>query len=151
MNLEHWCWFALAACALHIVEEFVLDWRGWIKSITGIEVSRTLFWTMNSLLLALGVVCASVATRWPAVALAIPALMLINATIFHVGVCIWLRGRFSPGLITALLLFYPIAIGCYRSASQSGVLTGPVWTGSLLLGALAMFAPMLFFRIVFRR
>jgi hypothetical protein len=142
MNLEHWCWLAIAACALHIVEEFLLDWRGWVKSVTGIGISQAVFWTLNLLLLALGAGFASVAGRWPVLAMAIPALMLLNATVFHVGAWIWLRGRFSPGIITAILLFYPIAIGCYRSASQSGVLTGWSLVESFLLAAVAMATPM---------
>jgi hypothetical protein len=150
MNLEHWCWLAIAACALHIVEEFALNWRGWVKELTGIEISQTFFWTMNLLLLALGAGCASIASRWPTLALGIPALMLINATVFHVGAWIWLRGRFSPGLITSLLLFYPIAIGCYHCASKSGLLTGKVWAESLLLGLFVMAAPMALLRLANR-
>jgi hypothetical protein len=151
MNLEHWCWLAIAACALHIVEEFALDWRGWVKGVTGAEISPSAFWTMNLLLLALGAGFASVAGRWPVLALAIPALMLVNATVFHVGAWIWLRGRFSPGMITAILLFYPIAIGCYRSAHLAGTLTASALAGSLLLGGLVMAAPMALWRLAHRR
>lgn len=151
MDLEHWCWLALVACASHIGEEFALDWCGWVRSLTGIEVSWRVFWTMNGLLLALGMVCASVASRWPVVGLAIPALMLVNATVFHVGAWIWTRGRFSPGLITALVLFYPIAIGCYRSAGQAGVLTGSVLAESFLLGAIPMALPFPILRTLSRK
>jgi len=151
MNLEHWFWLAIAACALHVLEEFFLDWRGWVKSITGIDVSLGAFWTMNSLALALGVAYASLAGRWPDVALVIPAVMLINATVFHVGAWIWLRGRFSPGLITSLVLFYPIAIGCYRSAYEAGVLTGRSLTYSFLLAAVATATPMRVLRAFSRR
>ncbi len=150
MSLEHWCWLATAAYALHIAEEFALDWRGWVLSVTGIDVSRGVFWTMNALVLVLGAICALAASRWPAIALAFPALMLINATFFHVGAWIWLR-RFSPGLITSLVLFYPIAIGSYRSAFEAGALTGRVWAGSLLLGALVMGVPLALFRVVSRK
>lgn len=33
----------------------------------------------------------------------------------HVGPFLWTRGRFSPGLITAVLLFYPAGIATMRS------------------------------------
>jgi hypothetical protein len=143
MTLEHWCWLATLAYAGHIVEEFALDWRGWVKSVSGIEVSRRVFWTMNALVIVLGAICASAASRWPAVALAFPALMLINATVFHVGTFLWKRGRFSPGLITSYLLFYPIGILCFKAASDAGVLTPAVWIGSFAIGALLMATPIL--------
>jgi hypothetical protein len=151
MRLEDWYWLAIAACALHVLEEFFLDWRGWVKSITGIDVSLTAFWTMNILALALGAAYASVASYSPAVGLAIPAVMLINATVFHVGGWIWQRGRFSPGLITSLTLFYPIAISCYRSACAAGVLTGSSLAYSFLLAAVATAAPMRVLRAFSRK
>ena len=70
----------------------------------------------------LGIVAANLAA-WPAIALAFPALMLINATFFHVLPFIRLRGRFSPGLFTAIVLFYPVGIACYVRAAADGVLS----------------------------
>jgi hypothetical protein len=142
MRLEDWYWLAIAACALHVLEEFFPDWRGWVKSSTGIDVSLSAFWTMNVLALALGATYAAVASLSPAVGLAIPAVMLINATVFHVGGWIWQRGRFSPGLITSLLLFYPISIGCYQSAYAAGLLTSSSLAYSFFLAAVATAAPM---------
>jgi len=149
--LEDWYWLAIAACALHVLEEFFLDWRGWVKSITGIDVSLVAFWTMNSLAIALGAAFAAVASFSPAVGLAIPAVMLINATIFHVGAWIWKRGRFSPGMITAILLFYPIALCCYRSAYEAGVVTGSSLAYSFFLAAVATATPMRVLRALSRK
>jgi len=55
-----------------------------------------------------GVVAVEIAPEYPAVALGFPALMLINGTCMHVFPFILKRGRFSPGLITAELLFWPL-------------------------------------------
>jgi hypothetical protein len=83
------------------------------------------------------------ANTLPVFALAFPALMLINATFFHVAGFIWKRGRFSPGLITAVLLFYPIGIWCYKAADDAGVLNRANLIGSLLFGSLMMATPIL--------
>ena len=143
MTLERLCWLAIVACGIHIVEEYLLDWRGWVRSLSGIYVSSGLFLTMNALLIVFGMACAAVANRLPAIALAIPALMLINATFFHIGAFLWTRGRFSPGLITAVTLFYPMGIWCFKSAYDAGELTVGTLLESFMLGALVMATPLL--------
>jgi|SRR5271165_5472502 len=146
MSLEQLCWLATAAYGIHIAEEYLLHWREWAHSISGVEVSRGYFWLMNSLVIVLGAVCATLAPTHPAIALAFPALMLINATFFHVGAFLWTRGRFSPGILTAVLLFYPIGIGCFKSASGAGLLTAGSVAESFGIAALLMAAPLLLLR-----
>jgi len=71
---------------------------------------------------------------WPAVALGFPGLMLINATLMHVLPFVLKRGRFSPGLITAVVLFYPAAIAAMRDANLTpGVLVAEFLVGAALL------------------
>jgi Protein of unknown function with HXXEE motif len=41
--------------------------------------------------------------------LGFPGLMLINATLMHVFPFVRTKGRFSPGLITGVLFFWPLA------------------------------------------
>lgn len=67
---------------------------------------------VNLLVVVLGVVAAGIGPHAPAVSLVFPALMLINATFFHVLTVIKTRGRYSPGVFTAVVLFYPIADLC---------------------------------------
>jgi hypothetical protein len=143
MALDQACWIATAAYGAHILEEYMLDWRAWARSMSGIAVGWGIFYVANALVIVLGIVCAEVAETMPMVALAFPALMLINATLFHVAGFVAGRGRYSPGLITAVFLFYPIGIWCYKSASDAGVLTHSNLIGSLLLGALIMATPIL--------
>jgi hypothetical protein len=90
--------------------------------------------------IVLGVVAANLAA-WPAVALAFPAVMLINATFFHVLPFVRMGGRFSPGLVTAVVLFYPVAIACYWRAATDGTLSAGALIASLVLGALLMASP----------
>ena len=89
----------------------------------------------------LGIVAANLAGHAPMLGLAFPALMLINATFFHVAPVLWTRGRFSPGLFTAVVLFYPIGIACYWRAAADGNLNTRTIVGSLVLGALLMASP----------
>jgi hypothetical protein len=143
MALAQLCWLVIAAYGIHIAEEYAFNWRDWARSLSNVQVEWDLFFIGNALVIVIGIVCAEAARSLPMIALAFPALMLINATVFHLGAFLWTRGRFSPGLITAVVLFYPLGIWCYKSANDAGVLTTRVWIGSFALGALLMSAPIL--------
>ena len=143
MALDRLLWLATAAYGIHIAEEYALNWRDWARSLSGVEVEWDFFFLTNALVIVIGVVCAEVARTFPVIALAFPALMLINATFFHVGAFFWTRGRFSPGLITAVLFFYPMGIWCFKAANDAGWMTPARWFGSFALGALLMATPIL--------
>jgi hypothetical protein len=147
MRYDTLLWLALAAYAVHIIEEYVLNWRDWARNVLGLPAQWGDFYVTNSVVVVLGVAAAEIAASAPAISLAFPALMLINATFFHVLPFLIKKGRFSPGLITALLLFYPIALLCYRQASRDGILTSPALAISLLLGAALMATPIVFLKI----
>ncbi len=140
MTLSDLLWLATACYGIHILEEYQLDWRDWARSALRLPVEWSDFYVVNALVIVLGVVAANLAA-WPGIALAFPALMLINATFFHVLPVVRMRGRFSPGLFTALVLFYPVGIACYWRAAADGTLSGTVLAGSLVLGAALMASP----------
>jgi hypothetical protein len=146
MSLADWCWLATVAYGLHILEEFTLDWRNWARNLFGLPVEWSDFYVVNALVIVLGAVAAELAASAPRLALSFPALMLINATFFHVAPFIATRGRFSPGLITAVVLFYPIALACYWRAMADGATTGTVLT-SLVIGAVLMASPIVLLKI----
>lgn len=146
MVLTDLMWLATAAYGLHVLEEFELDWRNWARAVVGLPVEWSDFYVVNSLVIVLGIVAANLAAHWPAVALSFPALMLINATFFHVVPTIRTAGRFSPGLFTAIVLFYPIGILCYSRAVADGVGAEGV-IGSLVIGALLMASPIVLLKI----
>jgi hypothetical protein len=81
-----------------------------------------------------------IAPEYPAIALGFPGLMLINATFMHVFPFIAKRGRFSPGLITAVLLFWPL--GWYAMAAAQLDVRGVAT--ALVVGALLMATPIVF-------
>jgi hypothetical protein len=140
VTLADLLWLATACYGIHILEEYQLDWRDWARSALRLPVEWSDFYLVNALVIVLGVVAANLAA-WPGIALAFPALMLINTTFFHVLPVVRMRGRFSPGLFTALVLFYPVGIACYWRAAADGRLSGTVLAGSLVLGAALMASP----------
>ncbi|HZD89606.1 MAG TPA: HXXEE domain-containing protein [Pseudolabrys sp.] len=139
MSLTDLIWLALACYGLHILEEFTFDWRNWARNVLGLKVEWDHFYVTNALVIVLGVAAAELAATVPVLALAFPAVMLINATFFHVLPFVRARGRFSPGLITAVILFYPVGLACYAHAGAGGAAIA----GSLVLGAALMATPVL--------
>ena len=147
ISLDQLCWLATAAYAIHVIEEFVFNWRGWARNVLHLPAEWGDFYVTNAVVMVLGIVAAETALRLPMIALAFPALMLINATFFHVMPFLLKKGRFSPGLITALVLFYPIGIAGYCVALRSGMLSPANLWGSLILGALLMATPIVFLKV----
>jgi Protein of unknown function with HXXEE motif len=83
----------------------------------------------------------------PIAPLAFAGLMLINCILFHVMPVIRLKGRFSPGLITALLLFLPVGIATYRTALDSGQADGRVAIAGFAIGGLIMAYPIVMLKM----
>jgi Protein of unknown function with HXXEE motif len=146
MTLTNLIWFATACYGLHILEEYQLDWRDWAREALGLPVEWSDFYVVNALVIVLGIVAANLAVAWPAVALTFPALMLINGVLFHVLPFIVMKGRFSPGLVTAIVLFFPVGIACYVRAVRDGVGATAIIV-SFILGALLMAYPVILLRI----
>ncbi|MFT3730189.1 MAG: HXXEE domain-containing protein [Hyphomicrobium sp.] len=147
MDLAHWIWLATAAYGVHAFEEFELDWRNWARAVIGLPVEWHDFYVVNFLVIVLGIVAAELAPASPGLALTFPALMLINAVFFHIAPFFWTRGRFSPGLITAILLFLPIGAACFAVANDSGALNTGTLALSFALAALLMAMPIILLHI----
>lgn len=147
MGLADWLWLATAVYALHIIEEFALNWRDWARAVIGLPVEWGDFYVVNAAVIVLGVVAANLAASAPAIALGFPALMIINALVFHVAQVVVARGRFSPGLISAVVLMLPAAAGCYAAAAREGSLTAGTALVSALIGAGLMATPIFLIRI----
>lgn len=146
LSLTDLTWIAVACYALHMLEEFELDWRDWARAVVGLPVEWADFYFVNAVAIVIGIAAANLAATVPMLALGFPALMLINATFFHVLPTITTRGRFSPGLFTAIVLFYPVGIACYWRAFADG-LGWSAALGSLLIGALLMASPVVLLKI----
>ncbi len=147
MNLSHWIWLATGAYAAHMLEEHMLNWRDWARAVIGLPVEWDNFYVTNSIVVVLGIVAANLATASPTLALSFPALMLINAIVFHIAPMIVTRGRYSPGVATAVVLFLPIGAACYCAGDRAGVLDAKAIAGSFALAAALMAMPIVLLHI----
>lgn len=147
MDLTHWVWLCVGAYAVHMLEEFMLDWRNWARAVIGLPVEWADFFVTNSIVVVLGLVAANLVTALPVVALAFPALMVINALVFHVFPVIRTKGRYSPGVFTAVVLFLPIAWFTFGASRQAGVLAISTGIGAFVIGALLMAMPIVLLHI----
>jgi hypothetical protein len=143
-------WILTAAYALHYLEEYCLDWKDWANRQLHLPVTWSHFLAANSVVVVFGIAVGMVGWQCPEFSLIFPALMLINAVFFHIVPTVVQR-VFSPGLITAVLLFLPLALWTYYGAWQDGVLTFQVFVISSLGGALLMASPVVFIKWQQRR
>lgn len=146
MNHEIWLWVATAAYGLHALEEFMLDWKTWAKKVLKLPVDWPIFYVVNTLVVVLGIVAAAIGWRLPALSLAFPALMLINAVFFHILPFV-VKKKFSPGLISAVVLFLPIGSWLFYGANRDGVLTTTTAIIAVALGAGLMAYPIILLKL----
>ena len=147
MNLSDLSWLALAAYSIHILEEHAFDWRGWARAVIGLPVEWTDFYVTNAVVVVLGIVQADLAPALALAPLAFAALMLINATFFHVLPFRRTRGHFSPGLATAVVLFYPLGIAEFFQAASEARLGARVALMAFVVGAVLMACPIVMLRL----
>jgi hypothetical protein len=105
------------------------------------------FAVTNGIVIVFGISVSSVGWALPHFSLSLPAVMVINATFFHLTPFAATKGRFSPGLFTAVFLFYPIAVWAYWGAAQDGVLNAGIGLSSFLIGAVLMASPIVLLKI----
>ncbi len=135
-------WVLVVAYALHILEEYFMDWRDWAEKLAGRCVTWTEFYLINAAVVLTGISTAAVGWKFPAYSLMFPALMLINSIFVHFLPALF-RRRYNPGLLTSILFFIPLGMWAYLAAGSEGVLT-PVSVGiSLAGGAVMMLVPLL--------
>ncbi len=140
MTHEYVLWIAIIAYAIHMVEETILDWRGWVRRVLKLPAEWSEFYLVNAFVVVLGASCAMIGWACPEVALAFPAFMLVNAVLFHIIPVLATR-IFSPGVFTAVVLFLPVAGWAYYGAWQDGALTLLSGVVSGVAGFLMMMFP----------
>jgi Protein of unknown function with HXXEE motif len=147
MNLTTLAWLAMAAYTIHILEEYMLDWRNWARAIIGLPVEWSDFYVTNGVVVGLGIAQAMLAPTLPLAPLIYASLMLINAVFFHVLPVIWTKGRFSPGVVTAIVLMVPAATAVWRRAAADGALDFATGATAVIGGAALMASPIVMLRI----
>lgn len=141
MSLTTLAWIAMAFYAIHMIEEFMFDWRNWARAVIKLPVEWADFYVTNGVVVVLGIAQAMVAETLPLAALSFAALMLVNAVFFHILPMVWTKGRFSPGAFTATVLFLPTGIAVFCKALASGAAGTSTALFALLIGALLMAYP----------
>jgi Protein of unknown function with HXXEE motif len=139
-NLQTLLCACVAAYGLHVVEEFIFDWQSWARHVLRLPARWDDFYVTNCLVIVIGAVAVAIAPVWPAVALGFPALMLINGAFMHVLPFVLCRGRFSPGLITSVLLFFPLGVATMRAVP----LNPAVLITAFVVGAALLATPIAF-------
>lgn len=147
MDLQTLAWLAMAAYAIHILEEFVFDWRNWARAVIRLPVEWADFYVTNGIVVALGIAQAAVSPSFPIAPLIYASLMAINAIFFHILPFVATRGRFSPGLFMAIVLFLPMAWAMWHKAIEAGQVDGATAAISILGGALLMAYPVVMLRL----
>ena len=134
-------WIMVIATALHVLEEHTLNWRDWARRSLHVNVTWADFYVTNATMLVAAIAVAVIGWRRPELSLALPATLIINALIFHIGITIVQR-HYSPGTFTAIFLYLPVAVWTYAGAHQDGVLSARVLIISSLGGILFMAFPL---------
>lgn len=147
MNLQTLAWLAMAAYAVHMMEEYTFDWRDWARAIIVLPVEWSDFYLTNAVVIALGIAQAELAPKLPLAPLIFASLMLINAVFFHILPVVWTKGRFSPGLVTAVVLFLPMGIAVWRQAASDDVLDWATVALGVGGGAALMAYPIIMLRL----
>ena len=142
MGHAYLLWIATLAYGVHMLEETIYNWPEWARRVLGIHAERSEFYMVNGIVMVLGVSCAMVGWRCPSFALVLPAFMAMNAIFFHI-VPVLVTRVFSPGLITAVLLFLPVTAWIYYGANDDGVVTAHTAVISSAAGLLLMLFPIL--------
>ena len=146
MDHEYLLWIMLFSYALHILEEYVLNWRDWAIKQMHFEVDWPVFYVTNAIVVVGGICTAIIGWKLPAFSLAFPALALVNAVFLHIVPTIAQR-HFSPGLLTGILLFLPIGFACYWGAAADGVLDEATLTISAIGGVVLMAYPIILLKL----
>jgi hypothetical protein len=138
---QHRLWYVVMAMGLHCLEEYGLDLNRWLHLAFHIESNWLDFNQINFGYTAYMVGAAAIGWRAPVLALASPALVVANALLFHGGSSL-VSGHYSPGTLSALLLFLPAAVACYAGAYRDGILDRKTLLGSIGLGLLLQLYPL---------
>lgn len=109
-------WLAVAAYALHIMEERILDWHSSMKRSMKLSMDVDNYRIIVRVFFVLGVIAAILVGQLPELARAFAVFLLINAVVFHIWPMIRSQS-FSPGTWTAIFLFLPIVYMTYVVAN----------------------------------
>jgi hypothetical protein len=137
--MDFLAWSLLAVASLHIIEEFFWpggfpDWYKRYRPQVASSMTTRFFVVMNAVLL---VACAlagiyGMTRRGIGLWLTLAALLAANAWFHLLGT--FATREYSPGLITGLALYVPLAIYGYFYALKTGVASLPTAVLAVVIG-----------------
>ncbi len=134
-------WAIVGAAVIHVAEEYRGGFLVWFPKFSGLHITMRQFVIVNALFVLLCVTAALLADTAIVFSLSVAALIFINACIHIIG-AIRFR-RYAPGLVSAALLYVPLALYAYDLAITSERLTPLGGVGALFLGAVWHGVPLL--------
>lgn len=146
MSLTVLAWLAVAAYALHVVEEHILGWFDWARKTMNISLGWEQYVITEVAILILGVTAAMLSgdkALGPTLVVAFTTLLLINVVFFHILPMLANGGRFSPGVISGIFLFLPLAWHVYKA--QTLTQNDLIW--AVVLGILLILWPMFLLKL----
>ena len=145
MSLTVLAWLAVAAYALHIVEEHILGWFDWARKTMNISLGWEQYVITEVAILILGLTAAMLSGTpvGPTLVVAFTTLLFINVIFFHLLPMLANGGRFSPGVISGIFLFLPLAWHVYKTQTLSQ--NDLIW--AVVLGILLIVWPMLLLKL----
>lgn len=145
MSLTILAWLAVAAYALHIVEEHILGWYDWARKTMNISLGWDQYVITEVAILILGLTAAMLSgtPMGPTLVVAFTTLLLINVVFFHILPMLANGGKFSPGVLSGIFLFLPLAWNVYKTQTLSQ--NDLVW--AVVLGILLILWPMFLLKL----
>lgn len=134
-------WLMPAVYAVHIVEEYAGGFPAWVQSIGG-DMTDLAFVLNNALFMAILLGLTTWAWARPSQRSAFFLLCWASGNlfwnfIFHLATTV-LYNRYSPGLITAVLLYYPVSLAVARAALREQALNRDAFALAAAVGAALM-------------
>ncbi|MGK2955379.1 MAG: HXXEE domain-containing protein [Solirubrobacterales bacterium] len=139
-------WVGVIAVALHVIEEYSEGWVNWANfefgPRFGISIDEKDFFLGSAALIFIALAGAAIGWWAPAISLAIPAFFVLNAIFSHMIPSA--RGdRLTPGTLSAVFVYLPVAAWMFWAASEDGRLDFGTFVGAFLIGAAIMAFPLL--------
>jgi hypothetical protein len=114
-------WLFVPAYLAHVGEEWFGGFPEWIETVVGRPLPRSAFLVINGVALALlvaGIRAAVRAERYGWIAVAVATMALVNTVVHAAGAA--LTVSYSPGLITAVVLYVPLgSLAMIRALDQA--------------------------------
>lgn len=141
MNYQTILLIAIFAAIIHVLEEYLCGWLSWVHQFAP-DFKLKHFVVLNMLFISLCFLGALIAERSILISSSILALFLINALI-HILTTIKFK-KYSPGLLSSLLLLMPISLYGYYHLLINEVLNVRLFSISFVLGFSCMAIPFIF-------